>query len=66
MVIPPNTVSNPAFSAGMEGEVHSRADELKGVYISANLPIKISFPIEGNTNGKRWIAHMKEDELEIL
>jgi hypothetical protein len=49
---------------GMEGEVHSRADDLDGVYISANLEVKIQFPIPGNDKGKMFIAHMKEDEVE--
>jgi hypothetical protein len=42
-----------------------RADDLKGVYISANLEVRVAFdnPL---FEGKTFIAHMKEDEVEVV
>ena len=51
---------------GMEGEVASRADDLNGTYISANLEIRVAFAVPDDPKGKTFIAHMKEDEVEAL
>ena len=51
---------------GMEGEVASRADDLNGTYISANLEVRVAFAVPDDPKGKTFIAHMKEDEVEAL
>ena len=51
---------------GMEGEVASRADDLDGTYISANLEIRVAFAVPEDPKGKTFIAHLKEDEVEAL
>ena len=49
---------------GWEGVVDSRADDLNGVYISANLEVKVKFDVPNDPKGKTFIVHCKEDELE--
>ena len=56
----------PTELKGMEGEVASRADELDGTYISANLEIRVKLAVPDDPKGKTFIAHMREDELEVL
>jgi hypothetical protein len=51
---------------GMEGEIASRADDLNGVYISANLEIRVALAVPNDPKGKTFITHMKEDEVEKL
>ena len=51
---------------GMEGVVASRADDLNGTYISANLEVRVAFPVVDDPKGKTFIAHMKEDEIEAV
>ena len=41
---------------GMEGEVASRADDLNGTYISANLEIRVAFAVPDDPKGKTFIA----------
>jgi hypothetical protein len=50
--------------SGWEGVVDSRADDLNGVYISANLEVKVKFDVPNDPKGKTFIVHCKEDELE--
>ena len=44
----------------------SRADDLNGTYISANLEVRVAFPVVDDPKGKTFIAHMKEDEVEVV
>jgi len=46
---------------GMEGEVQQIVTEHQGRPVSANLPILVKFDTE-----KRFSAHLREDELEII
>ena len=62
----PKSKGAPTELKGMEGEVASRADELDGTYISANLEIRVKLAVPDDPKGKTFIAHMREDELEVL
>jgi len=44
---------------GQEGEIANIASEWKGQAISANFPIQVKFD-------KRFKAHLREDEVELL
>jgi hypothetical protein len=48
---------------GMVGVVESRADSHQGTTTSATLPCKVALPVP-NGDGKTFIAHLGEDELE--
>lgn len=48
---------------GMVGVVESRADSHEGTTTSATLPCKVALPVP-NGDGKTFIAHLGEDELE--
>ena len=48
---------------GMVGVVDSRADAHEGTRTSATLPCKVALPVP-NGDGKTFIAHLGEDELE--
>ena len=41
---------------GMEGEVASRADDLNGTYISANLEVRVAFAVPDDPKGKTFIS----------
>lgn len=60
----PKSKGAPTELKGMEGEVASRADDLNGTYISANLEVKVAFPVPNDPKGKTFIVHCKENELE--
>eukprot|EP00227_Mantoniella_beaufortii_P017711 CAMPEP_0197589436 /NCGR_PEP_ID=MMETSP1326-20131121/10386_1 /TAXON_ID=1155430 /ORGANISM="Genus nov. species nov., Strain RCC2288" /LENGTH=119 /DNA_ID=CAMNT_0043154373 /DNA_START=39 /DNA_END=398 /DNA_ORIENTATION=- len=62
----PKTKGAATDLMGWEGVVDSRADDRNGVYISANLEIKVAFLVPGGDGVKTFIAHMKEDEFEVL
>ena len=51
---------NEAFDVkGLEGEVVALVNEWQGKSISANLPLQVQFE-------KKFKAHFREDELELL
>lgn len=50
----------------MSGVVASRADDLDGKYISANLEVRVEFPVVDDPKGKTFIAHLNENEVEVL
>tara|TARA_B110000208_G_scaffold185190_1_gene240008 strand:+ start:257 stop:409 length:153 start_codon:yes stop_codon:yes gene_type:complete len=50
----------------MEGEVASRADDLNGVYISANLEVRIKLLVPDDPKEKTFLTHVKEDEVELI
>ena len=60
----PKTKGAATDLMGREGVVESRADDFKGVSISATLPVRIAFPLEGGK--KTFVTHMMADELDIL
>ena len=64
----PKSKGAPTELKGMEGEaVASRADELDGTYISANLEIRVKLAVPDDPKGKTFgRAHEREDELEVL
>lgn len=55
----PEHRSQPFDLKGLEGEIIGFANEWRGQPISANLPIYVQF-------SKKFKAHLREDELEIL
>jgi|TARA_B110000977_G_scaffold194504_2_gene271247 hypothetical protein len=62
----PKTKGAATDLVGMEGEIASRADDLNGVYISANLEVRVKLLVPDDPKGKTFITHMKEDELEVM
>ena len=62
--VPKGDRKNGTDLSGWEGVVDSRADDLNGVYISANLEVKVKFDVPNDPKGKTFIVHCKEDELE--
>ena len=62
--VPKGDRKNGTDLMGWEGVVDSRADDLNGVYISANLEVKVKFDVPNDPKGKTFIVHCKEDELE--
>lgn len=55
----PENRGNETDLQNMEGEVIAFANEWQGQPISANFPIFVQF-------SKRFKAHLREDELEVL
>ena len=55
----PKSRNQPLDLKGLEGEVVGLANEWQGKPISANLPVQVKFE-------KRFKAHFREDELEML
>ena len=55
----PKNKQQPFDLKGMEGEVLSNVTEWQGRPISPNLPVLVKFD-------KKFKAHLREDELEII
>lgn len=55
----PEHRNQPFDIKGEEGEVFQIIEELDGKPISANLPVVVKF-------GKKFRAHLREDELEVI
>lgn len=55
---------------GMEGEIKQYVGLWKGKRISANLPFRVEFVlpegVEGRPGPLKFVAHLREDELEFL
>ena len=62
--VPKGDRKNGTDLSGWEGVVDSRADDYNGTYISANLEVKVAFPVPNDPKGKTFIVHCKENELE--
>ena len=62
--VPKGDRKNGTDLMGCEGVIDSRADDLNGVYISANLEVKVKFDVPNDPKGKTFIVHCKEAELE--
>lgn len=62
----PKTKGAATELLGMEGEVASRADDLNGVYISANLEVRIKLLVPDDPKEKTFLTHVKEDEVELI
>ena len=55
----PQNRKEPFDIKGMEGEVTAIVTEWRGRPVSANLPILVQFE-------KKFKAHLREDELEVI
>ncbi|KAK8966905.1 hypothetical protein KSP40_PGU009121 [Platanthera guangdongensis] len=53
---------------GMEGVIVQYVGVFKGKRVSVNLPYKVEFllPVEGNEKPTKFVAHLREEELELL
>uniref|UniRef100_A0A0C9QMD9 TSA: Wollemia nobilis Ref_Wollemi_Transcript_22396_924 transcribed RNA sequence n=1 Tax=Wollemia nobilis TaxID=56998 RepID=A0A0C9QMD9_9CONI len=57
----------PEFDlGGMEGEVKNYVGVWKGKRISANLPYKVQFNLEGGGRAVKFFAHLHEDEFDVV
>ena len=45
---------------GMSGVIAERVDQFEGKELSANLPLRVQFELDG----KKFFAHLGEDEVE--
>ncbi|XP_002960561.2 ferredoxin-thioredoxin reductase, variable chain [Selaginella moellendorffii] len=58
---------NPEFDlGGQEGEVKEVLTSWKGKIISANLPYKTQFALSIDGKEVKLIAHLREDEFEVI
>lgn len=55
----PKNKKQPFDIKGMEGEIHEYMTEWRGRPISPNLPVVVKFD-------KKFKAHLREDEVEII
>ncbi|MCA1994794.1 MAG: ferredoxin-thioredoxin reductase variable chain [Coleofasciculus sp. S288] len=55
----PSHRNEPFDAKGLEGEVIAIVKEWQGRPVSANLPVQVKFD-------KKFQAHFREDELELL
>eukprot|EP00271_Cylindrocystis_brebissonii_P015513 TRINITY_DN38422_c0_g1_i1.p1 TRINITY_DN38422_c0_g1~~TRINITY_DN38422_c0_g1_i1.p1 ORF type:complete len:181 (+),score=14.80 TRINITY_DN38422_c0_g1_i1:74-616(+) len=57
----------PEFNLeGLEGEVKEVLGQWKGKPVSANLPLKVQFETEVDGKTTKFVAHLKDDEFEVL
>lgn len=50
---------------GKEGVVKEVLGIYKGTPVSANLPIKVAFELEVNGAVKKFMTHLRDDEIEL-